>query len=210
MDFNEALMDCFKFWGRDETDNLPILATARYRRGNEGDFGRNGLARMMRLMDLRRGVEIGTHRGLSARMWCKANPDMELLCVDPYKAYMAHPDQSTQNEDYARAVRRLSEYKAVILRKTSMEAVVDVEDESIDFVYIDGDHRFDPVMMDLLCWAPKVRKGGLIMLHDYYPFRQAGVIKAIDAYTHCHHIDPWYITRDHMPTAFWQKGVERA
>jgi hypothetical protein len=80
----------------------------------------------------------------------------------------------------------------------------------LDFVFIDGDHRFDPCVQDLIRWTPKVRQGGMVLMHDYCAFSRAGVMKAVDAYTHCHRIDPWYITRDYAPTVFWQRGSERA
>jgi len=54
-----------------------------------------------------------------------------------------------------------------------------------------------------------VRIGGLVLVHDYCAFGMSGVIPAIDSYTHCHWIDPWYVTRDQEPTAFWQRGAER-
>ena len=33
--------------------------------------------------------------------------------------------------------------------------------------------------------------------------RRGGVIEAVDAYTRCHMIHPWYVTREDLPTAFW-------
>lgn len=209
MTFQEALEKHFKFFFAPETDNLPILATAKYRWGRDGDFGRNALAKMMADLGYRRGVEIGTHRGVSAKMWCKANPEMHLTCIDPYSPYKARPSQDKQNTYYASAVKRLKPFNATIIRDTSMNALAEFEDASIDFVFIDGDHRFDPVAMDLICWSRKVCQGGMVMLHDYFAFGQSGVMQAVDAYTHCHRVDPWYVTRDHMPTAFWQRGSER-
>lgn len=39
--------------------------------------------------------------------------------------------------------------------------------KKIDLLFIDGDHRYDAVMADLLRWAPKVKVGGHMLLHDY-------------------------------------------
>jgi hypothetical protein len=77
-------------------------------------------------------------------------------------------------------------------------------------VYIDGDHTFDAVMLDLLQYAPKVRPGGVIALHDYCRVWDGGVMDAVDAYTRNHGISPWYVTYDFAPTAFWQRGAEAA
>ena len=97
-----------------------------------------------------------------------------------------------------------------VWKMTSMEAVDRFEDESVDFVNIDGGHKFDVFVQDLVRYVPKVRRGGLILIHDYCPIMGGGIVKAVDAYTHCHRIDPWYVTHDYFPTAFWQRGVERA
>lgn len=208
--FQEALYSYFSFWHDIETDNLPVRAAAKYRRGKEGDFGRNALARMVRDMGLNEGVEIGTHRGFSAAMWCRTNKDLHLTCIDPYKSYQARPMQSKLDKTYKEASMRLRRCNATILRTSSLEAVDRFEDGSLGFVFIDGDHRFDAVVQDLVRWAPKVREGGLVMLHDYCSYERAGVMHAVDSYTHCHRIDPWFVTRDNWPTVFWERGAERS
>ncbi len=129
--------------------------------------------------------------------------------LDQYKEEIRMLVQQ-QDETYERTKKTLESFNVTLLRSKSLDAVGNFADGSLDFAYIDGDHCFDPVMQDLICWARKVRNGGLIMLHDYAAFWQGGVRYAVDAYTQCHLISPWYITQDRLPTAFWQKGVERA
>ena len=98
-------------------------------------------------------------------------------------------------------------YDAEIIRKTSIDAVKDVPDESLDFVYIDAMHEFDYMMVDIILWTPKVRKGGIVSGHDYTPSTIfCGVIPALDAYTKTHNIDRWYITSESIadtPSFFW-------
>lgn len=210
MTFAEALKKHFKFTNDPECDNLPILAYGKYKWGKQGDHGRQCLARLMASMGFRRGAEVGTFLGESALIWCKANPALHLTCIDPYVAYRARPSQHIQDRNYAKAQRTLARYNATIIRAASLDAVKEFTDGSLDFVYIDGDHRFDACIRDLIAWVPKVRSGGLVILHDYCSFERAGVMPAVDAYTHSHRIDPWYVTRDTLPTVFWQRGSERA
>ena len=210
MTFDEALERRFKFTGRAARDNLPALAIARHKWGPAGDHGRRSLAKLARDLRCRRGVEIGTHDGESAVMWLAANSRLHLTCVDPYLTYNARHSQEDQNAHYAEATERLKPYNAEIVRAKSLEVVDGFKDRSVDFVYIDGDHEFDWVMQDLIRWAPKVRGGGLVILHDYCVSWRAGVMKAVDAYTAAHRVDPWYVTRDHTPTAFWERGAARA
>ena len=89
------------------------------------------------------------------------------------------------------------------MRMTSMEAAQQVEDGSLDFVFIDGDHRFDAVMMDISLWAPKVRKGGIVSGHDYYHFYQSGVVDAVRVYTWAHRITEWYVTWEKSACWLW-------
>ena len=42
-----------------------------------------------------------------------------------------------------------------------------VEDESIDFLFIDGGHKYTQVKKDIDAWYPKIKKGGIICGHDY-------------------------------------------
>jgi len=65
-----------------------------------------------------------------------------------------------------------------------MDAVGDVADESLDFVFIDADHKYVSVCDDIREWSKKVRIGGIVSGHDYYKTRgeNLGVINAVDEY----------------------------
>jgi hypothetical protein len=53
------------------------------------------------------------------------------------------------------------------MRMKSIEAAGLYPDESLDFVFIDGDHREESVTADINAWWPKVRAGGILAGHDY-------------------------------------------
>jgi hypothetical protein len=167
------------------TPNLPWYP----RRGRRED-----LAVMFGKLCLNIGVEIGTRNGNFAEVLCNANKNIQLTCVDPFAGHIA--------KHYDETVKKLSKYNVKVMRSTSMDAVDSFKDESIDFVYIDGNHTFDYVMMDIIRWTPKVRNGGIIAGHD---FDCVDVRCAFEAYTRCHNISPWYRTREQIPTVFWVK-----
>lgn len=48
-----------------------------------------------------------------------------------------------------------------------MEALADFEDESLDFVYIDGNRTLPYITADIFGWETKLRKGGIMSGHDY-------------------------------------------
>jgi len=54
-----------------------------------------------------------------------------------------------------------------IIKGDSVEVSSRYEDESLDFVFIDGDHSYDGVTRDIKAYWPKVRIGGIISGHDY-------------------------------------------
>ncbi len=67
------------------------------------------------------------------------------------------------------------------IRKKSIEASKDFEDNSLDFVYIDANHQFRNVLEDLKSWYPKVKSGGVIAGHDYDEHWKE-VKKAVDVF----------------------------
>lgn len=65
------------------------------------------------------------------------------------------------------------------VKMTSIEASKLYEDESLFFVYIDGNHTYDFVKDDILHWLPKVKKGGYIGGHDIDNVEWPGVRQAV-------------------------------
>ncbi len=49
----------------------------------------------------------------------------------------------------------------------STEVVDLVPDATLDWIYIDGDHRMEGCLADLKAWYPKIKPGGIIGGHDY-------------------------------------------
>ena len=193
--YNDILME---FFGnkRKRKDNLPFAL----KRG-----GRNRLAEFLGEYGFNRGVEIGVQWGLYSAILCKANPNIELYSIDPWLYSKRKSSKARAEQKFNKSVKRLSPFNATVIRKKSMDALVDFKDNSLDFVFIDGNHSFDYAVSDIIHWTHKVRQGGVIAVHDYYNFNNGGVMKAVDAYTHCHYIDPWYVTYEFVPSAFWFK-----
>ena len=57
----------------------------------------------------------------------------------------------------------------------TMNQVTALADAHIDFLFIDGDHAYEGVKSDFEMYAPLVRSGGLIALHDIVPGPKACV-----------------------------------
>jgi len=181
---------------RTTTDCLP--------RGSGRGYTRKTLAEVWNELGYKEGAEIGVRKGKFSAHICRSIPGVHLYCIDPWMPYAHRKYRKERQDQYWKiTVDSLAQYNCTILRKTSMDALKDIKDGQLDFVFIDGDHTFDYVMMDLICWSKKVRSGGMVALHDYYHFNWSGVVEAVRAYTHCHKIDPWYVTKELEPTAYW-------
>jgi predicted O-methyltransferase YrrM len=167
---------------------------------------------------LKVGAEIGVAGGFYSKWLFYGIPGLKLYLIDPWKSYDGYvehhnpEDQSIMDDCLAHAHRRLDGKNCEFIRKTSMEAVKDFEDESLDFVFIDGNHSFEYVIEDIAQWSKKVRKGGIVSGHDYWNSVDRGaepklcqVKDAVDAWTKTNNIS-WYIARkDKSPSWFWIK-----
>ena len=131
------------------------------------------LAKYFKEKGFKLGAEIGVADGRYSEILCKENPDLKLICIDPWAPYdKSWRTQGTQDKAFNEAVEKLKSYNATVIRKTSVEASLDVNDGSLDFVFIDGSHIFDHVMTDIIIWTRKVKKGGVLCGHDYMPGRE--------------------------------------
>jgi hypothetical protein len=183
-----------KFDIRTTQDNLPLV-------GMTGT--RNELAELFGELGYKRGAEIGVREGIYSEILCRVNPGLELFCVDPWEPTSTYtPRKVRRLEQETRD--RVAPYNATLVKKYSLDAVKDIPNRSLDFVYIDALHDYDSVIMDIIHWIPKVRRGGIISGHDFCYFRNGGVVFAVEGYTRAHDIRPWYLTsQDKEPSWFW-------
>lgn len=170
------------------------------------DCVRSELPEFFRELGFKKGVEIGVSWAENIIDYCKAG--LEIYGIDPwkdsedniYRKIVSIPGNRAKTietvHDYA--LERTIKYpNCKLVQKTSMEALADFPKRSLDFVYIDGNHAFGYVAMDLMKWADKVKKGGIIAGHDYFStrgirkLRQVGCV--IDAFVGSYDIDNWYV-----------------
>ena len=122
-----------------------------------------------------RGAEIGVLGGGHAVTILKNWPEISLLhLVDSYGGI------TDTDPKFLGFKEKFAAYESKIRWhiKTSLEAAPDIPDGSLDFVYIDANHRYFEVSQDIRAWLPKVRPGGVVCGHDYFSF--GSVKKAVD------------------------------
>jgi len=187
MDLNQAILQRYNL----KLGKLPIEIP---------DMGRNQLAELFAEWGFTEGAEIGVESGAYSEVLCKANPKLHLNCIDAWTVYHGYRDYTrpeTIAGFYENAQKTLSQYNTTLVRKFSMDAVKDFKDESLDFVYIDGNHTFQFVTNDIVEWSKKVKQGGIIAGHDYHRYlkrRQIHVVEVLNAFTSAYEINPWFVT----------------
>lgn len=164
------------------------------------NVGRRGLAELFGELGLNTGAEIGVREGEYSEILCKANPKLKLCGIDPYVSYTGYRDH-IKNESfeiyYEVAKKRLAPYNYKFVRKFSLDALDDFPDQSLDFVYIDGNHDFKNCADDITEWTKKVKNGGIISGHDYIKYKRPTNIhcyEVINGYTAAYNIKPWFVT----------------
>lgn len=178
-----------KFGIKDYGDTFPI---------DLPDFTRWDMAKMFSNLGFKVGAEIGTERGWYAEVLLKQNPKLHLHCIDPWVAYASgverHSLPQFMSDAYEEAQKRTKGFKCSMICEESMKALKRFENNSLDFVYIDGDHRYEPVINDLTEWSKKVRPGGIISGHDltHYrtPYMRTG--QAVRMFCLAYKIEPWF------------------
>lgn len=168
------------------------------------DFGRNQLADLLHELDFKTGVEVGVAAGVYSEVIAKANPQMKLLGIDPYAPLAGYKDYqrpATFEKFKAEARARLEPFSNYeFVQKTSMDAVKDFQDSSLDFVYIDANHQEPFITQDITEWYKKIKLGGILAGHDYSKPKSQDdmsphhdVKRAVQIYSTNNGIRPWFV-----------------
>lgn len=161
------------------------------------DVNRMSLAKLLNELDFKVGVEIGVASGEYLSVLCKANPQMKFSGIDmwtPYKGYNDYTKQSTFDTLEKDAIERMKPFfNYKFIKEWSMDAVKKFEDNSLDFCYIDSNHRDPYVTEDIREWSKKVRSGGIVAGHDYVEADYIDVVNAITKYTKDNNINPLFV-----------------
>lgn len=188
------------------------------------------LPKLFRKLGFKVGAEIGVSRGYYSKILLRSIPNLKLYGIDPWLKYEGYIElnnaqgQQTTDENLDVAMKRLSPYKNMIfVRKFSMDAVKEFADNSLDFVFIDGNHSFEFVVNDIAEWSKKVKVGGIIAGHDFWHsadgkgwlihnptseelLKLCQVDDAVIGWTNANRIKPWFLlSGDKCKTWFWVK-----
>lgn len=134
-------------------------------------------AKIIQNKNLKTITEIGVYRGEFAEFILKECKEVEkYIMVDPWRNLdtwnkPANTSDTLFNEFYKETINRteFAKHKINVLRGKTTEVVDEIEDWSIDFVYIDGDHTLKGITVDLISIWNKVKPDGYIAGDDFCP-----------------------------------------
>jgi len=164
-------------------------------------------------------VEIGCWQGkssvcLASGLAGKFRP--RLCCIDPFDASgdgASAPTYGERAEQVGGALRQTFEAN---LREAGLRELIDVKQgfshehaqqwrDPIDLLFVDGDHSYDAVRRDFEDWAPRIRPGGYLVLHDVvHPVHQGPrrvvqeLVEADRNWVDCRYVDSMFVARRAM------------
>lgn len=139
------------------------------------------------------GAELGVLKGDTFKRLLIACPNLHMVGVDLwltryYNATRADrpaeipPMSESLEQDYDRLrywCLTEAPKRATLLRMSTREAADRFDGGSLNFVFIDADHRYKAVAADIDAWGSKVMPGGMLLGHDYNRAEFPGVVKAV-------------------------------
>ena len=115
-------------------------------------------------------VEVGSWKGRSAAFLAVEIHNSEKVirfdCVDPWEENQGGQYVGNIYEKFINNTKQVSHLINPI-RHSSETASMMYEDDSLDFVFIDGNHQYEYVKADIEAWLPKIKVGGILAGHDY-------------------------------------------
>jgi hypothetical protein len=124
---------------------------------------------LLNSLDLKIGVEIGVFKGKFSKIilnkW-----NGKLYLIDSWK--LLNKDEYndiSNNSNYSDTIKNIKgfENRSFMIRGLSEEIVDMFSDNSLDFIYIDANHKYESIKNDMNLWWPKLKIGGLFSGHDY-------------------------------------------
>ena len=167
-----------KLYSCDLTNNLKKSLAQLYQKTPEG---------------VMKCVEIGSFEGRGSNLihnFLCAHKDSILYCIDPFDdEYVKGKDEmsfwnNACNGQYAKFKHNTANITKIIeMKGTSDAMILKLDDNSIDFCYIDGDHSPDQVYKDIINMFNKMKNNSIVLFDDYL-WKMNGVVtkKGIDKF----------------------------
>jgi hypothetical protein len=125
-------------------------------------------------------VELGCHRGRSTYVLCAGCPG-RVYAVDCHWCGTMYPFEGEAQHTRSEFDKNVGHFPNLVALEMNFvdAAVSDIIPPEVDMVFIDGDHAYESVLLDIETWEPRARK--MVCGHDLSPVTP-GVEKALTEY----------------------------
>lgn len=137
------------------------------------------------------GAELGVFDGRTYLYLLEHCPQLTLIGVDVWNQVQGFTEGQTKSGERCfckycsdtrharrsetvaamrkRVIRESARYgrRAQLYIQLTTEVAKLVNDKTMDFVFVDGDHSREGVSADIAAWLPKVKSGGRLIGHDF-------------------------------------------
>jgi hypothetical protein len=159
-------------------------------------------------------VEIGSFLGRSSAFLVvesiNKNKDFHIDILDLYEGIHSMGINGEDAKDVFLNNMKPVENYFNFMRKDSIEASKEYEDQSMDFVFLDGNRTYEYILEEIGAWLPKVKPGGFIGGDDFGA-KWSGVSDAVHYYwidSELEFFTADLVWRDsHTPQVAWLKCV---
>ena len=160
-----------------------------------------------------KAVEVGVFRGKYSQVMLRDLQPSTLYLVDPWLSFenkdyadKCNAEQSRQDGRYVKVSALFAaDARVKIIRKLSLEAVKDFEPESLDFIYIDANHRYESCLEDLQAWYPILKRGGIMAGHDYIDHPTNAAYRVVSAVRDFYKGFVFSTNEPELPSFYWKK-----
>ncbi len=157
------------------------------------------------------GAELGVHMGAFAEQILTTVSPRKLYLVDPWKAlngseysesWYAEKDQNYMDELHQLVSERFASFTQTgvveVRRAMSWDFLDSLQDSTLDWIYIDADHRYEAVRRDLESSYKKVKIGGLIAGDDHQVagWWRDNIVRAVDEFVASYPVEPVLVDGD--------------
>lgn len=133
-------------------------------------------------------VEVGAWKGRSAAYMAveilNSGKKIDFDVVDLWERATflrdleSHPYEPARWDEFMANIKPAREGIRWIIGEDSASSAAFVAESSVDFVFIDADHRYEGVLRDIKAWWPTIKPGGVLAGHDH-TVEFPGVEKAV-------------------------------
>lgn len=134
-------------------------------------------------------LEIGSWEGLSSWFILRTLPNCRLTSVDTWEGSDEHAQKEIVSNTEHHFDANTAPYQNLLTKYkgTSYQFFAQSPTQELfDFIYIDGSHHADDVMVDAVCGFTRLKNGGIMVFDDYlwqfYPNKNDNPAAAIHAF----------------------------